>query len=381
MKNLNNSSKESNKRNMIQPKDLKNLDEFIQKCLDNFKFVEPKKELYEATGNDKDLIISHKSTIPDLVIWNKTFNKNKCFIGANTSLPNEFPRYLFYIKIKKNKKKHLNKNNKNKYIKDNDFDFDFCEDKQPVQKDIKNKIKNENENENNIGDNFYHIKDNQNKNNDFNFNQNNKINISNFHEDNNNKNKNNDEQNKFSTPQKTMMNPIINSFDMNNLATYLIQLYLNKNGWIILTSDRFSGPGTSINLFQFLQDKIKENINLNEFIIIDINKQVRYFGNYFYLILSHILPIIIQNNQMKLIKFEEIMNKQSNNIHRNMNNYYQNNIANTINGGGGQLFSGFENNNNILDKILIEQKNIINHNNINNNIINNNNIDEINGQA
>jgi hypothetical protein len=179
------------------------------------------------------------------------------------------------------------------------------------------------------------------------------------------------------------MNPIINSFDMNNLATYLIQLYLNKNGWIILTSDRFSGPGTSINLFQFLQDKIKENINLNEFIIIDINKQVRYFGNYFYIILSHILPIIIQNNQMKLIKFEEIMNKQNiqnNNIHRNMNNYYQNNIVNTINNNNDQLFSGFENNNNILDKILVEQKNIINHNSINNNIINNN-IDEINGQA
>lgn len=95
MKTLNNNSKDSGERNKIQEKDLKNLDEFIQKCLDNFKFVEPKKELYDATGNDKDLIISHKSTIPDLVIWNKTFNKNKCFIGANTSLPNEFQDIYF----------------------------------------------------------------------------------------------------------------------------------------------------------------------------------------------------------------------------------------------------------------------------------------------
>jgi len=379
MNNLNNSSKESNKGNMIQPKDLKNLDEFIQKCLDNFKFVEPKKELYEATGNDKDLIISHKSTIPDLVIWNKTFNKNKCFIGANTSLPNEFPRYLFYIKIKKNKKKHFNKNNtNNKYIKDNDFDFDFFEDKQPVQKNIKNNIKKENENENNIGGNFNPIKDNQNKRNDFNFYQNNKINISNFYEDNNNKYKSNDEKNKFSISQRTMMNQSFNGFDMNNLTIYLIQLYLHKNGWIILTSDRFSGPGTSINLFQFLQEKIKENINLNEFIIIDINKQVRYFGNYFYIILSNILPIIIQKNQMEMIKFEEIMNKQNNIIHTNMNKFCNNNITNTINNNNEILFSGFENNNNILEKILIEQKNKINDNSINSNI--NNNIGEINGK-
>ena len=378
MKALNNSSEESNKRNMIQQKDLKNLDEFIQKCLDNFKFVEPKKELYEATGIDKDLIISHKSTIPDLVIWNKTFNKNRCFIGANSSIPNEFPRYLFYIKIKKNKKsKQLNKNN-NKYLKDNAFDFDIFEGKHPVQKNIKDNIKDENENTNNII-NFSHIKDNQNKKNDLNINKNNIINISSFHEEKNNKYINNDEKNKFSIPQRTLMNQSINSFDMNNLTAYLIQLYLNKNGWIILTSDRFSGPGTSINLFQFLQEKIKENINLNEFIIIDINKQVRYFGNYFYIILSNILPIIFQKNQMEFIKFEEIMNKQNNNIHRNMNNYYHSNIVNTINRNNEHIFSGFENNNNILDKILIEQKIKINDNNINSNI-SSNNIGEIKGQ-
>ena len=209
---------------------------------------------------------------------------------------------------------------------------------------------------------------------------NNKINISNFHEDNKNRYKIDDEKNKFSIPQRTVMNQSINCFDMNNLTTYLIQLYLHKNGWIILTSDRFSGPGTSINLFQFLQEKIKENINLDEFIIIDINKQVRYFGNYFYIILSNILPIIIQKNQMELIKFEEIMNKQNNNINRNKNNYFHNNIINAINNNNEKLFSGFENNNNILDKILNEQNNKINDNSINSIINNNNNIGEFNGQ-
>ena len=80
-------------KNKITEKHLNNLDEFIQKCLDNFKFVEPKQKLYESTGEDKNIIISHKSTIPDLVIWNKTFNKNNCFVGANTNIENKFPRY------------------------------------------------------------------------------------------------------------------------------------------------------------------------------------------------------------------------------------------------------------------------------------------------
>ena len=52
-------------------------DDFIQNCLDKFKFVDPMPEMYQATGNDANFIISHKSTIPDLVIWNKTFNKNE----------------------------------------------------------------------------------------------------------------------------------------------------------------------------------------------------------------------------------------------------------------------------------------------------------------
>jgi len=309
MKNFNNTFQEINKRKVIQKEDLKNLDEFIQKCLDKFRFVEPKRELYEATGNDKDLIISHKSTIPDLVIWNKTFNKNICFIGANTLIHNEFPRYLFYIKIKKNKKsKYLNNNIKNKYPKDTDFNFVIFEDKNPVKN---------NEN-NNIYENFNIIKDNENSN--FNFNQNNKVN-----------NNNNYKNNKFSLPIRTIMSSCINIFDINKLTIYLIQMYLYKNGWIILNRDCFSGPGTSINLFQFLQEKIKENINLNEFIIIDINKKVKYFGNHFYIILSNILPTIIQKNKMELISYEEIMNKENYYILSNTNNYYNNVIVNTIN--------------------------------------------------
>ena len=97
--NKNSDSDSYDKKNKIQEKHLQKLDEFIQNCLNKFYFIDPLQSFYDRTGKDKDLIISHKSTIPDLVIWNKTFNKNNCFIGANTSHHNEFPRYLFYILI------------------------------------------------------------------------------------------------------------------------------------------------------------------------------------------------------------------------------------------------------------------------------------------
>ena len=254
--NLNNMNK-----NKITEKHLNNLDEFIQKCLDNFKFVDPKKELYESTGEDKNLIISHKSTIPDLVIWNKTFNKNNCFVGANTNNETKFPRYLFYIKIKKNKKSKKNNNDINKK-------------------------------KNNIND-CNSVKE-----------------INCFNNSINNKNKKyfkKEEKNKFS------MNNIENNMNFINmeinLVTYLINLYLYKNGWIILANENFSGPGTSINLYQYLQEKLKENCNLDNYIIIDINKQVKFKGYSFYNILTNVLNKILQKKQMELIQFGKIMSK------------------------------------------------------------------------
>ena len=94
-----------------------------------------------------------------------------------------------------------------------------------------------------------------------------------------------------------------------NLVTYLINLYLYKNGWIILTNENFSGPGTSINLYQYLQEKLKENCNLDNYIIIDINKQVKFKGYNFYNILTNVLNKILQKKQMELIQFGKIMSK------------------------------------------------------------------------
>lgn len=285
-------------RRIIKKDDLNNLDVFIQKCLDNFKFVEPKKELYEAAGNDKDIIISHKSTIPDLVIWNKPFNKNKCFIGANTMYRSEFPRFLFYIKIKKNKKAKINTDIKNNEIFSNNSDFSENNNKSLYPNINNGENINSKDKQEKINKNVYII-------------QNNNIN--------NNSSGNN-----------------------MNLLFFLIQLYLEQNGWIILTKDEhFSGPGTSLDLFQYLQEKIEEKSNLNEYIIIDINKQVKYFGDYFYMILSNFLPTIVQKKYMK----HDILNNH--NLPHNNVKYYEKNNNNI------SLLNKENNNLNIINNNII----------------------------
>ena len=70
----------------------KALDDFIQSSLDKYSFVDPWKELYDVTGEHANNVISNKSCIPDLVIYNKKFNKHECFVGADTSKDLQFPR-------------------------------------------------------------------------------------------------------------------------------------------------------------------------------------------------------------------------------------------------------------------------------------------------
>jgi hypothetical protein len=190
-----------------------------------------------------------------------------------------------------------------------------------------------------------------------------------------------------------------------NLAIYLIQLYLDKNGWIILTKDEhFSGPGTSLDLYQYLQEKIKEKANLNEFTIIDINKQVKYFADYFYMILSNILSTIIQKRQIEFMKYKEmnmnalnqpqnidINNHKNNNVQMNILNYpnisflsnINNNIYNNNLNNNNQQFYGInfmeKNNINSIQLNKINEINNINNpnnyiNDFNLNVKNNNNI-------
>ena len=81
--------------------DLEKFDNFIQSSIDKFYFVEPWKKLYDNTEPFSSKIISNKSTIPDLIIFNKTFNKNECFFySGNKKIKNKFPRMRFILRPK-----------------------------------------------------------------------------------------------------------------------------------------------------------------------------------------------------------------------------------------------------------------------------------------
>ena len=85
------------KKNKI---DLRKLDLFIQKSLDLYFYVDPWKKLYERTGRIHRNVISDKSTIPDLIIYNKHFNKSECFYEMNNSTYVEYPRIRFILRPK-----------------------------------------------------------------------------------------------------------------------------------------------------------------------------------------------------------------------------------------------------------------------------------------
>jgi len=90
------------KMKYLSKKDLYKFDKFIQSSLHKYFFVKPWKQLYNVTGENYLDIISDKSTIPDLVIFRKPFNKNVCFIHANNKRKyNKFPRKQFLFKPKK----------------------------------------------------------------------------------------------------------------------------------------------------------------------------------------------------------------------------------------------------------------------------------------
>ena len=90
------------KMKYLSKKDLNKFDKFIQNSLHKYYFVKPWEQLYDVTGENHSDIISDKSTIPDLVIFNKPFNKNDCFIQTNNKKKyNKFPRKQFILRPKK----------------------------------------------------------------------------------------------------------------------------------------------------------------------------------------------------------------------------------------------------------------------------------------
>ena len=111
-------------------------DESIQNLLNQYKYQETRKEFYENTGEYSDLVISHKPTIPDLVIYNKPFNKNECFYDADTREMNSFPREKFYITFTDEDKKLYKKfNNTNNNKRKKETQKEANKDKEEQKKD------------------------------------------------------------------------------------------------------------------------------------------------------------------------------------------------------------------------------------------------------
>ena len=103
-------------------KDLNLFDDFIQTALDKFSITQEIPKLDESVEKFQDYILNEESQIPDLIIYNKPFNKNECFSGYYNYGFNKYPRKKFVLKNKdKNKnvekKEEENKNNQNKELK------------------------------------------------------------------------------------------------------------------------------------------------------------------------------------------------------------------------------------------------------------------------
>lgn len=358
------------KKHKITQKELNNLDRFIQSCLDKFQFNEPMKELYDATGENKDLIISHKSTIPDLVIWNKNFNKSKCFEGSNLKHYIPFPRFLFYLHIKtkaknekpkQNNKKQEPKNPITENNKENEkagkieevknetveqphkkvtdlCDLDISKVKEfiPKHKNIKKlDIKNEN--------NIYNY-----NNNNFNINNNNNfIQQPNYFANSNNNNNINSNN-----------NLTIDNIQNQNVQNKVIS-QINKNfqtdAWYVLENNscRYIGKYNSFNLYLFLSDKINFLQNYN---VIDNDSQIKIPANILHSLLSKFIPLIIENKKNECNQIELMTNSIK---YQNNNSEFRND--NIFNPRGWSVFSDIDNKEEIKEeKDFFEENNEIN---------------------
>jgi hypothetical protein len=367
----------SNPKKCISKKDLTNLDEFIQNCLDKFKFIDPKEEFYEATGNEKDLIISHKSTIPDLVIWNKVFNKNECFIESNNKKMNSFPRFQFYLRIKsnkpekdkkkekknkknqKNKKKEkknqsnnnaTNNNNINNDNKSNNDTINKVEEKKIISDlsdiDIKKIVEYNPRHKNNL---FRKYANPQKENNDINNNNNisninnNLLSLSNdFIENNINNNLNNNNNNFIQ--HYNLNNNSNNNINRIPPINDIISYYRDKKGWMIF--DNYNN--TNIFKMNFTSDELHTFLgkitNLKGYYVCENEFNVRYSGEIMYNILTKFYEIN-NNSQIELMLQRMKLN--------DLNNNYNNIINNSINN------NNIRNNNFNINYNIIQENNII----------------------
>ena len=326
----------------------KSLDTFIQNCLNKFEFVEIENELFPNLGDDTNLIISHKSTIPDLVIWNKSFNKCDCFKDMKDSKEYyKYPRVPFYLRT--NNKEENNKNGKNVQKEIIEKENNNCENLTKMVNKLHLGYVGENQNERKENENEIKTINNCDNINNKPINQTDVINNDSFKKDIfNNINyinqspKDNNElynnyNNKYITPvnktKKKMNDFYQNQFNQNELLMNYVYLNLDKKGWIIFTNDGdYLSNFTSFELFTFLTNILKKNNDLKMYTIGMQTNSTIFNGEQIYIILSQTLPFILQKKQLECEMMkkkrmkendEKKLLKLNNNDKENIsNNYY-----------------------------------------------------------
>ena len=316
----------STKKKYLKEEDLKKFDEFIQESLNKYFYVEAWDKLYSISKKDSYDIISDNSTIPDLVIYNKSFNKNDCFLYSNKKNKYiKFPRVQFLLRPKKIK--YYNPSNTyedKKEEKDLEFlkPFEF----KSIPKEIEEKYNNINKNKKSENNNviFDELKDFMKSDND----KDNEIKVKLIKDD---------EQKEIDNKEKGDIN---NNKNNENKK----RKYSNNNNKNV-EKNKFDAP---INM---------KNINYNT----NINNMV--YNNY----------LMYQNLLFKNIKFQNnnINNLKMNDINNNKNNndITRNNNANNNNMNSMSLYynNNNENKNIEFEKIINNIDELINKNENNRN--------------
>ena len=86
--------------------DLNSFDEYIQNALNKYYSTKSIPKLDETAEKFHDYIINDDSLIPDLIIYNKPFNKNECYYEYYSYGFNKYPRKKFIL----NENKDINNN-------------------------------------------------------------------------------------------------------------------------------------------------------------------------------------------------------------------------------------------------------------------------------
>ena len=244
-------------------------DRNIQYFLNRYKHYDENPEYAKNIGENENLIISHKSTIPDLVIYNKVFNKNECFYEANKKENNYFPRQQYYIRFVKDEKlisKGL-KDSKNEGVSE--------------KKEKGNQIENNKNNENNFSDDendeMEIIKNskNQNKMKEISYVENNSTisnNNSMYNEIENLQNNKNDLSNLLNTmkPNFNYFNISQNYEEGSNSISYNSGVMNNVKSYMEIKTDENSNNPQQSNIYPNYQNKNFYNNN---------NKIVNMFSN------------------------------------------------------------------------------------------------------